>query len=94
MSPSVFPSATFRARSNSLNHTQPAALSVLGVILLLVLLSSSTFAQGYGNAGAPGISKLTIKSSVLGEDRVILVRTPAGYDTNNQSYPVLLPDGW
>ena len=67
---------------------------MLGVIALLVLLSPSAFAQGYGNEGATGISKLTIKSNVLGEDRVILVRTPAGYDTNNQSYPVVyMTDG-
>ncbi len=93
-SPSVFPSVT-RARFHYLNQTQLAsALSVLGVITLLVFLSPSAFAQGYGNAGAPGIAKLTIKSSVLGEDRVILVRTPAGYDANNQSYPVLyMTDG-
>ena len=94
-SPSVFRSAAFCARSRYLHQTRLAsALSVPGVVALLVLLSSCAFAQGYGNAGAPGVSKLTVKSSVLGEDRAILVRTPTGYDVNNQSYPVVyMTDG-
>ena len=63
--------------------------AALGVLVLLVLCSSSAFAQ-YGG----GPTKLTIKSSVLGEDRVILVRTPPGYETNKFAYPVLyMTDG-
>jgi predicted alpha/beta superfamily hydrolase len=51
------------------------------------LLSSSLFAQGT-------VTKLTIKSAVLGEDRTILVRTPAAYEKNTVSYPVLyMTDG-
>ena len=65
-----------------------AAISLLGSLIFLVLFSSSAFAQ-YG-----GAEKLTIKSSVLGEDRVILVRTPAAYATNKLAYPVLyMTDG-
>lgn len=61
---------------------------LLGILVLLVLSSSSAFAQ------AAAVSKLTIKSKVLGEDRVILVRTPQGYETNKLTYPVLyLTDG-
>jgi predicted alpha/beta superfamily hydrolase len=61
----------------------------LGAVVLLVLFASSAFAQ-YGG----GPAKLTIKSSVLGEDRTILVRTPAGYETNKLAYPVLyMTDG-
>ena len=64
------------------------SISLLGVLVVLVLLSSSAFAQ-YG-----GPAKLTIKSSVLGEDRVILVRTPPGYEKNKLAYPVLyMTDG-
>src|SRR5262249_45402756 len=38
--------------------------------------------------------RLAVKSQVLGEERVALVRTPAGYDTNDQRYPVLyMTDG-
>jgi uncharacterized protein len=41
-----------------------------------------------------GGDRLTIKSQVLGEDRVALVRTPASYATNDQRYPVLyMTDG-
>jgi predicted alpha/beta superfamily hydrolase len=58
------------------------------VLFVLVLASSSALAQ-YG-----GPAKLTIKSSVLGEDRTILVRTPPGYDTNKRAYPVFyMTDG-
>jgi predicted alpha/beta superfamily hydrolase len=77
----TFASRKFSARSNR------AAISLLGTLVLLVLFSSSAFAQW-------GPAKLTIKSAVLGEDRVILVRTPPGYETNKRAYPVLyMTDG-
>jgi uncharacterized protein len=64
------------------------SISLLGVLVVSVLLSSSAFAQYSGPA------KITIKSSVLGEDRVILVRTPPGYEANKLAYPVLyMTDG-
>lgn len=64
-------------------------VGLLGAFVFLVLFSSSAFAQ-YGSVPA----KLTIKSSVLGEDRAILVRTPVGYETNKLAYPVLyMTDG-
>jgi uncharacterized protein len=62
---------------------------LLGALVLLVLFCSSALAQ-YG--GEP--AKLTIKSNVLGEDRVVLVRTPPGYEVNKLAYPVLyMTDG-
>jgi predicted alpha/beta superfamily hydrolase len=62
---------------------------LFGALVLLVLFSSTALAQ-YGG----GPAKLTIKSSVLGEDRTILVRTPPGYETNKLAYPVLyMTDG-
>jgi predicted alpha/beta superfamily hydrolase len=62
---------------------------VLGTLVLLAISSTVAFAQ-YGG----GPAKLTIKSTVLGEDRVILVRTPAGYEKNKLAYPVLyMTDG-
>ncbi len=62
---------------------------LLGALVLLVLFCSSALAQ-YG--GEP--AKLTIKSNVLGEDRVVLVRTPPGYEANKLAYPVLyMTDG-
>ena len=75
-------------RSGGSNQSRSKSASLLGALLLLVVLSSSAFAQ-YG-----GPAKLTIKSNVLGEDRVILVRTPPGYEANKRAYPVLyLTDG-
>ena len=75
------------------NHLLPQfkqrqAISVLGVLIVLVLVSTSVCGQ------VAAVSKLTIKSNVLGEDRVILVRTPQGYETNKRAYPVLyMTDG-
>jgi len=91
--PSDFPASSPRVRFH-LHQSFAGACSALGAIVLLVVVSSSAVAQGNGNAGGAGFAKLTLKSSVLGEDRVILVRTPVGYESNNQSYPVLyLTDG-
>lgn len=56
---------------------------------LLLSLCATAFAQN----NQP-YTKLTIKSEVLGEERVILVRTPAGYEGGKQRFPVLyLTDG-
>lgn len=61
---------------------------LLGALVLLVLFSSSASAQ------LASVSKLTIKSKVLGEDRVILVRTPEAYAGSKRSYPVVyMTDG-
>ena len=59
------------------------------VLALLVLISSSAVAQA-----PPGVTSLKINSAVLGEERTILVRVPAGYETNKVRYPVLyMTDG-
>jgi uncharacterized protein len=71
-------------------RTNSASISMVrnaSLLTFLLLLSSTVFGQGT-------VTKLTIKSNVLGEDRTILVRTPAGYDNNKVSYPVLyMTDG-
>jgi predicted alpha/beta superfamily hydrolase len=90
---SVFVRTTDR-RHTSLSSSKftDRPIRVLGVLVLLVLSSSAVFAQW--KEGATGPAKITIKSSVLGEDRVILVRTPAGYEKSKQAYPVLyMTDG-
>src|SRR5207249_708528 len=57
------------------------------------LLFSSLPASAQAQLGG-SVTKLTIKSDVLGEDRTILVRTPAGYEANKLRYPVLyMTDG-
>ncbi len=68
-----------------------AAASVLFVLLLLA-------PAAFGQAPAPPVydapARITLKSDVLGEERVVLVRTPPGYDRNAQRYPVLyMTDG-
>lgn len=68
------------------------SISLLVALVLLVLSSSAAVAQW--KEGASGPAKVTIKSKVLGEDRVILVRTPAGYEKGKVAYPVLyMTDG-
>ena len=68
----------------------PGCFRLLYVFAVLLIVASVAFAQP-----RTGIIKtLTIKSAVLGEDRVVIVRTPVGYESNKVSYPVLyMTDG-
>ena len=73
-------------------HFRSIQFLVLGVI---TVMSAATAATAQGPVpGVPNINQFTIKSTVLGEDRRILVRTPANYDTNKATYPVMyMTDG-
>lgn len=66
-------------------------------LLQLLLISAAALAQAPAQAqppAIPGVTTLRLKSTVLGEDRNILVRTPRGYEHGNARYPVLyLTDG-
>jgi len=63
--------------------------SPFAVVAFLFSLTVAALGQNYA-AGA----RVAIKSEVLGEERIILVRTPPGYDRNGQRYPVLyMTDG-
>src|SRR5215470_12622336 len=63
---------------------------LLSSFAMLLLISAAAFAQPPTGT----VKQFTIKSTVLGEDRIILVRTPVGYETNKLSYPVLyMTDG-
>lgn len=65
-------------------------IPLLSVFAVLLLISSAAIAQ----PGVGTVKRLSLKSTVLGEERVILVRTPVGYETNNVKYPVLyMTDG-
>src|ERR1044072_2200809 len=69
------------------NHTLISWKALAGVFALLVLVTSSALPQ------APPTT-LKINSAVLGEERTILVRVPAGYEANKLRYPVLyMTDG-
>jgi predicted alpha/beta superfamily hydrolase len=63
---------------------------LLSVLAVLLLISSAAIAQ----PATGTVKRLAIKSAVLGEERIVLVRTPAGYESNKVSYPVLyMTDG-
>ena len=65
-------------------------IRLLSGVAVLLLISSAAIAQ----PATGTVKRFSIKSTVLGEDRIILVRTPAGYETNQVSYPVLyMTDG-
>ena len=71
-------------------HLRSNLFRVLSGIAVLLIVSSAAIAQPDGGT----VKRITLKSTVLGEDRIILVRTPAGYETNKLSYPVLyMTDG-
>jgi predicted alpha/beta superfamily hydrolase len=65
----------------------------LKVAVLLSVVMVPAAALGQGDAAG---NRITIKSKVLGEERVALIRTPAGYDAkgNEHRYPVIyMTDG-
>ena len=58
-------------------------------LAVLLTISSVALAQPAGT-----VTRLVLKSDVLGEERTVLIRTPVGYETNKLSYPVLyMTDG-
>lgn len=64
-------------------------LRCLCCLAVLFTISTAVLAQPAGT-----VTKLVLKSAVLGEERTVLVRTPVGYETNKLSYPVLyMTDG-
>src|ERR1041384_6270331 len=68
----------------------PNSFRLLYGFAFLLIVASVAFAQPRTGT----IKTLTIKSAVLGEDRVVIVRTPVGYESNKVSYPVLyMTDG-
>ncbi|HEX2268883.1 MAG TPA: alpha/beta hydrolase-fold protein, partial [Pyrinomonadaceae bacterium] len=57
---------------------------------VLLTIASAVMAQ----PGEGALKRFAIKSSVLGEERVVLIRTPVGYENNKLRYPVLyMTDG-
>ncbi len=69
--------------------TTRLSIRLLSSVAVLLLIASAAIAQPAGT-----FKRFSIKSTVLGEDRIILVRTPAGYENNKVSYPILyMTDG-
>ena len=65
-------------------------IRLLSGFAVLLLIATAAIAQ----PATGTVKTLALKSTVLGEERVVLVRTPPGYETNKQKYPVLyMTDG-
>ncbi|HZI87452.1 MAG TPA: alpha/beta hydrolase-fold protein [Pyrinomonadaceae bacterium] len=63
---------------------------LLSAFAVLLIISAAAIAQ----PATGTVKRLTLKSAVLAEDRIVLVRTPPGYETNKLTYPVLyMTDG-
>ncbi len=64
--------------------------AVLGVVVSWLIVSASG-AAAQDNGGEPVVigTRLSIHSTILGEDRPIMVHTPSGYDGSSTNYPVL-----
>jgi uncharacterized protein len=74
-------------------HAPRAFPRTLAALFALLAFSVNAAAQAPpANDAAP--ARIQIKSAVLGEERTVLVRLPAGYERNDQRYPVLyMTDG-
>ena len=76
---------------NRCHVVRSALLAAAGSMAAVALLLSASAA---GAQPADAVTKLTLRSDVLGEERTILVRTPPGYAASTIRYPVLyLTDG-
>lgn len=67
----------------------------VALLMLLALLSCATTARAQAPNFQDATERVTIKSKVLGEERIVLVRTPPGYATRTgERFPVLyMTDG-
>lgn len=75
---------------NPFNTFKDIINSLIFVILMIFTCSSSADIVGNISLG----DKLNIKSTILGENRTIIVHKPAGYQLSNEHYPVIyLLDG-
>ena len=65
-------------------------IRLLYCLAVLLTISSAALAQ----PATGTVTRLVLKSEVVGEERTVLIRTPVGYETNKVSYPVLyMTDG-
>ena len=72
-----------------INVKRDRLVKIVGFLSLLLLAIPA-----FGQIPQDGLTRLNIKSEVLGEERVILVRTPPGYERSTERFPVLyMTDG-
>lgn len=84
--------ATMRLSNSNSRLNTSKLIRLLSCFAVLLVTASAAIAQP--GLGIGTVKRLTIKSTVLGEERTVLVRTPVGYETNKISYPVLyMTDG-
>ena len=80
----------FKWATTRLSNINSQLIRLLFGFAVLLSVSSAAIAQ----PAIGTVKTLKLKSAVLGEERTVLVRTPAGYETNNLRYPVLyMTDG-
>jgi predicted alpha/beta superfamily hydrolase len=74
-------------------HARPSGFAA-ALLALCALLLVGTDARAQGAAGGDAPERIVIKSQVLGEERTVLVRVPAGYARGDARFPVLyMTDG-
>jgi predicted alpha/beta superfamily hydrolase len=67
---------------------------LLTVLIFYSLLLAAFPASAQTVQMADGATRLTLKSEILGEERVILIRVPNGYERGSERFPVLyMTDG-
>ena len=75
--------------SNHNSHLNQLSRLWFGLVVVVMI---TTVASAQPASGT--VKRFAIKSAVLGEERVVLIRTPPGYETNKLRYPVLyMTDG-
>ena len=81
-----------QTKSNPARETRRRLLRASVLLPLVLLASVAASAQAPILYDAP--ERLVVKSQVLGEERTVLVRTPAGYARSSERFPVLyMTDG-
>src|SRR3954470_9315393 len=81
-----------RTKSTPAHEARGRLLNAAILLALLLLASVAARAEGPLYFDVP--ERLVIQSKVLGEERVILVRTPAAYARGSERFPVLyMTDG-
>jgi predicted alpha/beta superfamily hydrolase len=81
-----------QTKPNSARETRRRLLNAFILPTLVLLMSVAASAQAPIIYDAP--ERLVIKSQVLGEERTVLIRTPAAYARSTERFPVLyMTDG-